>query len=159
MVRAVIEEGIVSSGDSRRPSEVGTGSMSQRLTPRIVPPSPITVAIERSNGAVLAYGVVADISGTGACVWTDEHLDVGATLRFRISFAQPPEVHDLVGAVVWDRDALPERGRTNTARCGVRWLGSTQPCRNRLRELAQRAVPPARADRQRFERPWHVVNA
>jgi hypothetical protein len=133
--------------------------MSQRLTPRIVPPNPITVAIEKNNGSVVAYGVVADISGTGACVWTDEHLAVGSTLRFRISFAHPPEVHELVGSVVWDRRALPERGRPNTARCGVTWLGSTQACRRRLRELAQRAVPPARLERQRFERPWHVVSA
>jgi hypothetical protein len=133
--------------------------MSQRLTPRIVPPDPITVAIERNNGAVVAYGVVADISGTGACVWTDQHLDIGSTLRFRISFAQPPEVHELVGTVVWDRRALPERGRPNAARCGVTWRGSTQACRVRLRDLAQRAVPPARLERQRFERPWRVVNS
>jgi hypothetical protein len=101
---------------------------------------------------------VADISGTGACVWTDQHLHIGSTLRFRISFAQPAEVHELVGTVVWDRQALPERGRPNTARCGVTWRGSTRACRTRLRDLAQRAVPPARLERQRCESPWHVVN-
>lgn len=131
--------------------------MAQRLTPRIVPPSPITVAVEREGGPLVAYGVIADISGNGACVWTDAHLDVGATMRFRISFASPPEIHELVGAVIWDRAGLAERGGSNKARCGVMWLGATRGCRSRLRELAQRAVPPLRRERQRFERPWPVA--
>ena len=74
--------------------------MAQRLTPRIVPPSPISVAVEKKGGPLVAYGLIADISGNGACVWTEGHLEVGSTLRFRISFADPPEIHDLVGAVV-----------------------------------------------------------
>ena len=63
--------------------------MALRLTPRIVPPNPISVSVERKGGALIAYGLIADISGNGACVWTDSHLEVGATLRFRISFAHP----------------------------------------------------------------------
>ncbi|MCG6922099.1 MAG: PilZ domain-containing protein [Acidobacteria bacterium] len=133
--------------------------MAKRLTPRIVPPSPITVAVERKGGPLVAYGLIADISGNGACVWTDAHLDVGATLRFRISFAQPAEIHELVGSVVWDRQALPERGRKNNARCGVMWLGVTRACRSRLRELAQRAVPAVQVERRRFEKPWRVANS
>jgi len=130
--------------------------MTQRLTPRIVPPSPITVSVEQKDGPPVAYGVVADISGTGACVWTDAHLAVGATMGFRISFAEPPEIHELVGRVVWDRSALPERGRRNTARCGVRWLDATRACRVRLRDLAQRAIPPSPSEQQRFQKAWRV---
>jgi hypothetical protein len=130
--------------------------MPQRLTPRIVPPSPITVAVEQRNGPPVAYGVVADISRTGACVWTDSHLAVGATMGFRISFAEPPEVHELLGRVVWDRAALPERGRLNAARCGVQWLDATRACRVRLRDLAQRAVPPALSEQHRFQKAWRV---
>ena len=133
--------------------------MSQRLTPRIVPPDPITVAVERNGGPPLSYGVVADISSRGACVWTETHLEVGSTLRFRISFAQPPEVHALVGTVVWDRAALPERGRRDAARCGVQWVGATRRCRVLLRDLAPRAVPPGRIEQRRFQRPWRVANA
>ena len=51
--------------------------MAQRLTPRIVPPNPISVAVERKGGPLVAYGLIADISGNGACVWTDGHLEVG----------------------------------------------------------------------------------
>ena len=90
--------------------------------------------------------------------WTDAHLEVGATLRFRISFAQPPEIHELVGSVGWDRPALPERGGKNNARGGVLWLGATRACRFRLRDLARRAVPPAPGEHRRFERPWRVGN-
>ena len=116
--------------------------MAQRITPRIVPPSPISVAVEQDGGSLLAYGLIADISGNGACVWTDAHLEVGSRLRFRISFAQPPEIHELVGTVVWDRPALPERGRKNNARCGVMWLGATALCaglpkRKRFRRFAR----------------------
>ncbi len=130
--------------------------MIHRDSPRIVPPNPIAVAVEKKNSLVLAYGVISDISSRGACVCAETHLDVGATLRFRISFAQPPEVHDLVGTVVWDRATLPERGNNLTARCGVQWLGATRRCRVRLRDLAQRAVPPACVEPRRFQRPWHV---
>lgn len=133
--------------------------MAQRITPRIVPPSPISVAVEDQGGPVLAYGLIADISGNGACVWTDAHLEVGSRLRFRISFADPPEIHELVGTVVWDRMALPERGRKNNARCGIMWLGASRACRYRLRELAQKAVPTVQTERRRFERPWRVGHA
>jgi hypothetical protein len=133
--------------------------MSQRLTPRIVPPDPITVAVERNAGSLLSYGVVADISSRGACVWTETHLEVGSTLRFRVSFSRPPEVHALVGTVVWDCAALPERGRRDTARCGIQWLGAPRRCRLLLRDLAERAVPPARVEQRRFQRPWRVANA
>ena len=80
--------------------------MPHRLTPRIIPASPITVAIEEKTRPVVAYGAIADISGNGACVWTDARLDIGRTLRFRISFPSPPEVHEVVGVVVWAQDSL-----------------------------------------------------
>ena len=42
-----------------------------RLRARIVPPNPITVAIDDENGLPLGYGVVANVSDAGGCVWTD----------------------------------------------------------------------------------------
>jgi len=126
----------------------------RRLTPRIVPASPITVAIERA-GEPTAYGVVADISGSGACVWTDAVLAVGETLSLRISFAGSPDVHEVVGAVVWmepSRDA--EGGRA--WRSGIEWLGATRACRERLRELAGRAVKPAGRETYLFQARWKV---
>jgi hypothetical protein len=127
----------------------------RRLTPRIVPPSPITLAIEDEEGGTVAYGVVVDISGAGACVWTDASLAVGRTLSFRISFAGPPDVHELVGVVVWTEPSRgPEGGGAH--RSGVEWLGATRACRERLRGLAGRAVPPAGHEAYPFQARWKV---
>jgi hypothetical protein len=114
----------------------------RRLTPRIVPNSPITVAIQDDYGQPVAYGVIADVSGSGSCVWSDSPLTVGMTLTFRVSFAQPAEVHELIGVVVWSELANEAEGR-GSFRSGVEWLGATRACRERLRELAGRAVEPA----------------
>jgi hypothetical protein len=126
----------------------------RRLTPRIVPNSPITVAIQDDYGQPVAYGVIADVSGSGSCVWTDSPLTVGMTLTFRVSFAQPAEVHELIGVVVWCELATEAGGR-GSVRSGVEWLGATRACRERLRELAGRAVEPAgEAERYPFQVRW-----
>jgi len=135
--------------------EEGTRPMSVRLTARIVPPHPITVGIEDEDSGPLAYGVIADISGTGACVWTDAQLDLDATLVFRISFACPPEVHEVTGVVVWGQDCL-EGAPGNARRYGIEWRGACCACRDRLGQLAARAVEPADAGRYPFERRWTV---
>jgi hypothetical protein len=129
-----------------------------RLTPRIVPPRPITVAIEEAGGIPLAYGVIADISESGACIWTDAQLNVNATLEFRISFACPSEVYDVSGAVVWGQDCLPGAGH-NARRYGVAWQEPAPACCSRLRELAGRAVPPPQFGQYPFQMPWIVEEA
>ena len=48
------------------PEPGGPLAAPRRLTPRIIPPTPITLAIEDENGESVAYGVIADISGSGA---------------------------------------------------------------------------------------------
>lgn len=129
--------------------------MPPRLTARIVPPQPITVAIVGADGAPLAYGVIADVSESGACVWTDAHLRVNATLDFRISFARPPDLYEVSGLVVWAQDCLPGSGR-GARRYGIEWLGATPACRHRLRDLAARAVPSREVGRYPFEARWIV---
>jgi hypothetical protein len=127
----------------------------RRLTPRIVPPSPITLAIEDDSGESVAYGVIADISGAGACIWTDAALTVGQTLSFRISFPEPPDVHELVGVIVWTEPSREPDGG-GARRSGVEWLHATRACRERLRELAGRAVEPAGRETYLFEARWKV---
>ena len=126
----------------------------RRLTPRIVPASPITVAIERA-GEPAAYGVIADISGSGACVWTDAALSVGQSFSLRISFAGSPDVHEVVGVVVWTVPASELEAGT-ACRSGLEWLGTTRACRERLRELSGRAVPPAGHEAYLFQARWKV---
>jgi hypothetical protein len=137
------------------PRPGGVLAAARRLTPRIVPPSPITLAIEDDTGEPVAYGVIADVSGAGACVWTDAALSVGQTLSFRISFAESPDVHELVGVVVWTEPPSESDGR-GARRSGVEWLGATRPCRERLRELAGRAVQPAGQETYLFQARWEV---
>lgn len=126
-----------------------------RYFPRIQPPCPITVAIEEQGGRVIAYGVVADVSTRGGCVWTDVLLRRDATLRLRMSFAYPPEVHTLQATVAWAaRD--PHASLKNAYCCGFRWRHVGYALQCRLGQLGRLAVPRSERDRHHFERKWIV---
>jgi PilZ domain len=127
----------------------------KRQTARIVPPHPITVAIEEDGVSPFAFGAIADISESGACVWTDAELPVGAALSFRISFANPPEVHEVVGVVVWSTVAHGDRQAT--PRSGVAWVHATWECRRRLLDIAGRAMRPRAAEEYPFQVRWRVL--
>jgi len=128
-------------------------STPRRLTPRVVPPSPITVAIEDEAGRTIGHGALADVSGNGACLRTGARLTVGASFLFRISFTQPPDVHDVVGAVVW---CEPDPAEGGARRAGIEWLGATRSCRERLRDLTARAVEPSERQEFPFQAHWRV---
>jgi len=87
-------------------------------------------------------------------LWTDVPLAVGATLCFRLRFVEPAEAHGVVGVVVWSVAARASEGCCH--RAGVEWLGATRACRERLRELAGRAVPPAEREQYLFQAPWRI---
>jgi hypothetical protein len=118
-----------------------------RQRARIVPPDPITVAIDDDNGLPLGYGVIANVSDTGGCVWTDGRLEPGARLSLRVSFAQPAEVHDVAALVVWG-DEGEDRSGGPMHRYGLRWQDASSACVRRLRHLALQAsgerVTPSR---------------
>lgn len=110
-----------------------------RLRSRIVPPNPITVALDDENGLPLGYGVIANVSDAGGCIWTDRALEPGAWLCLRISFACPAEVHEVAAQVVW-ADEGQDRAGTPTRRYGLRWHGTPTACLTRLNDLALRAA-------------------
>jgi hypothetical protein len=112
--------------------------MALRLTSRIVPARPITVALAEEDGHVLAYGVLANVSESGACLLTDGFLRVGTHLQLQISFAQPSEMLELNGLVVWGQVYREKTG--DTRRYGLEWRGTTLESRERLRDLASRPV-------------------
>jgi len=126
----------------------------RRQTARVVPPHPITVAIQEDSGAPFAFGVIADISETGACVWTDADLVVGATLAYRISFANPSDVQKAVGVVVWSEKA--HHDSLGTRRSGVAWVHATRQCHRRLFDLAGRAMRPHETEDYPFQARWTV---
>jgi hypothetical protein len=114
-----------------------------RQRARVVPPTPITVAIDdQETGLCLCYGVIANISESGACVWTNGLLASGSRLVLRVSFAHPPEVHDVTGVVVWENTVAPATApmAPGLRRFGVEWRGASASCIERLRQLASRAL-------------------
>ncbi len=120
---------------------------SKRQRARVVPPTPITVAIDdQETGLCLCYGVIANVSESGACVWTNGELATGARLVLRVSFAHPPEVHEISGTVVWASAAAGDSAVPATQglrRFGVEWLDSASPCIQRLRQVALHALQEA----------------
>lgn len=109
---------------------MGVG-MRERGAVRVIPRSAITAVIE-SQGLPFAYGVVANISEGGACVWTNGRFEVGDSLVVRLSFAREPQPFHAEGVIVWG-DALPEREAD--VRYGLRWAPGPSPTQERLRSL------------------------
>jgi hypothetical protein len=106
-----------------------------RQRARIVPPSPITVAIDDENSLPLGYGVIANVSDAGGCIWTDSRLEPGARLGLRVSFAHPSEVHEVAAQVVWGDDGEDREG-CRMHRYGLLWKDASSACVRRLRDLA-----------------------
>jgi hypothetical protein len=130
--------------------------MHQRVTPRIVPPQPVTVSVKEIVGSgATGYGVLADISKRGGCVHTDKELELAVVYEFHISFSNPPEVHDVLGEVVWAQDEAGGPGG-GVRRYGVEWIDADRGFRSRLRDLASRAAPPDERESSLFEKPWTV---
>ncbi len=107
--------------------------MVQRGAVRVVPKSPITVAIEES-GAPKAYGVVANISEAGACIWTDAGLEPGGAVNLRLSFPRESQPLLAEGVVVWG-DPGP-----GTRRFGLRWTDQSETRRARVRRMLAASV-------------------
>ena len=134
------------------------GHTPPRQRARIVPPSPITVAIDDENGFPLGYGVIQNVSEAGACIWTDGSLEPGARVVLRISFARPSEVHEVSARVVWG-DEGEDRSGTPTQRYGLQWGDASAACVQRLRDLALRATGERRTGSHAAVPPGPRVDA
>lgn len=104
--------------------------MRHRETVRIVPRRPITVAIQDGD-APFAYGVVANISEGGACIWTDVSLEPGHDVRLRLSFPRGSQPVDARGVVVWCEPGSDQPSR----RYGVQWQDRSAARLSRLRTI------------------------
>jgi hypothetical protein len=109
--------------------------MRERRATRVIPKSPVTVAIEAAV-AERDFGVVANISGFGACVWSDGTFGVGAAIVLQLSFMQEPRPLQVAGRVVWSD---PRRKPLEAVRYGLQWVHSAGPEHGRLTELIRRA--------------------
>lgn len=72
----------------------------RRLTPR----QSATAAVYRGDQQV-GYGIVTNVSESGACVVTDSRHAPGTDLRIKLSFYQQPRLFETVARVVWSREA------------------------------------------------------
>jgi hypothetical protein len=117
-------------------------SETPRRQPRVVPAFPLSLAIRDSRGLCVGYGVVANVSQGGACVWTDGLLTGGGRLSFTLSFSHSDEVHEIEGTVVWEGHG-EVMGDMPAHRVGVAWEGAGPACKERLRSLARDAVEEA----------------
>ncbi len=102
--------------------------MLQRGVVRIVPRIPVTIAIQE-GGASSAYGVVANISVAGACIWTDAGLEEGRVVTLRLSFPRASQTIDAEGVVVWSEPG------TATRRYGLRWADQSPSRQARLQRI------------------------
>jgi Tfp pilus assembly protein PilZ len=97
----------------------------------VIPRSAVTVAIE-TQGFPMAYGVVANISDVGACVWTNGAFAVGENLVLRLSFPREPQPLQAAGRVVWED---PRRDEKGAMRLGLQWSHATGPAHARLKQM------------------------
>jgi hypothetical protein len=104
--------------------------MPERSAVRVVPRNPITVALQEA-GTPFAYGVVANISDGGACIWTDAELQSGRRVSLRLSFSRGSQPLDEEGVVVWGGP----QGEGGGGRYGLQWSGQTTDRRRRLSRM------------------------
>jgi Tfp pilus assembly protein PilZ len=90
----------------------------RRRATRVVPSEPVTVTMENGQGPV-AYGIVTNISETGACVRTDIGFAPGEELLIRLNFAREAQPLSATGRVVW-QSGPPGEG-AGALRHGVQW--------------------------------------
>ena len=104
--------------------------MPLRGTSRFVPRGSVTVAFENQRNPT-GYGVVANLSRGGACVWTDAGVEVGQELSLSLSFAYDTIPVPTEGRVVWIAPLNGHAGRC----CGVQWKSLPEDGRERLQEM------------------------
>jgi hypothetical protein len=63
----------------------------------------VTVAIHNQE-APFAYGIVTNISPSGACVVTATPLPTGAKVYLRVSFYKHPDMFETNARVIWSRE-------------------------------------------------------
>ena len=106
-------------------------SMRERVAVRVIPRSAVTVALG-NHDLPRAYGVVANISEAGACVWTNGAFRTGDSLVLRLSFAHEGQPFQAAGTVVWSEQG---RDQGDTLRYGLRWAHASGPQHDRLKTL------------------------
>ncbi len=83
--------------------ELQGNSSSSRASRRFVPRNSAMVAIH-DDDAPFAFGVVTNISPSGACVVTTTPLPTGSNVFLKVSFYRQPEMLETRARVIWSRE-------------------------------------------------------
>jgi len=108
--------------------------MRERAKARFTPSRSVTVAFE-GQGSSRSYGVVANLSEGGACVWSDAPLKAGQRIRLAVSFARASRPVPAEARVVWTGPG----SKPGANRYGVEWDVAT-PEAEQLRQLISESV-------------------
>lgn len=102
---------------------------------RMAPRHAATAAVFRDSEQ-LAYGVVTNVSVTGACIVTDSRLAPGSDVELKLSFYQQPDLYEIPARVVWTRrGGAREKGFEGLQLHGVEFSLSSALLRSRLHAL------------------------
>ena len=108
-----------------------------RTIRRMEPKHAATAAVFRDSQQ-LAYGVVTNVSVTGACIVTDSRLDPGSDVDLELSFYQQPNLYAIGARVVWNRrGGAREKGFEGLQLHGVQFTLSSALQKSRLHALLE----------------------
>jgi len=106
---------------------------------RMAPKSAATAAVFR-DAQKLAYGVVTNLSATGACIVTDSRMAPGSDVTLKLSFYRQAELYEIPARIVWSRmGGMREKGFEGLQLHGVHFTVSSAFLKARLHELLDSA--------------------
>lgn len=85
----------------------GTNDASPRTARRLAPRQSATAAVYRGEQQ-LAYGIVRNVSLSGACIITDSSLPPGMDVLLKLSFYEQPTLIETSARVIWNGRAGAE---------------------------------------------------
>lgn len=106
-----------------------------RTVRRLEPTQSATAAVYLGERQ-FAYGILANVSESGACIVTDNQLEPGADVQLKLSFYEQPKLIETQARVIWNR-----RGRTEDGGLaglllhGVKFMGVPAQQQTLLTEL------------------------
>jgi hypothetical protein len=106
-----------------------------RTIRRLAPKHAATAAVFKDSQQ-LAYGVVTNLSVTGACIVTDSRLAPGSDVELKLSFFREPDLYEIGARVVWNRrGGAREKGFEGLQLHGVQFVLTSAVQKSRLHEL------------------------
>lgn len=108
---------------------------SLRAVRRLIPKHAATASVYRDEQQ-LAYGILTNVSISGACVVTDSRLVPGTDVSLRLSFYQQPTLIETHARVIWNRKGSGrEKGYEGLHLHGLRFTGTASSQRGRLLQV------------------------